>query len=121
MDNCYQRRDNATSFETVQCNPNNAGGGKQGRDNGVFQGYGLVYFLIKHGITVYWTISPTKTTFTGSDVTVDSGTTTNVVTHWSWTELSFSPSYLAPTRWAPSRTSEGHSSSMAWTPRTSSI
>jgi len=49
MDNCYQRRDNVTSNQNVAwCN--------SARDDGIFRAYGLVYFLLKKGIPVYWAI-----------------------------------------------------------------
>ncbi len=49
MDNCYQRRDNATPNQNVAwCN--------SARDDGIFRAYGLVYFLLKKNIPVYWAI-----------------------------------------------------------------
>ncbi len=67
MDNCYQKRDSSASNQTVACNGS--------RDDGIFRAYGLVYFLLKHGKTVYWAIdgSTPKSVVTGIDVTVPSG------------------------------------------------
>jgi hypothetical protein len=91
MDNCYQARDTSATTETVQCN--NGQNGRAGRDDGIFRAYGFAYYLIKHGITVYWTINPNKTSFVGSDVTIGTGGS-NIVTHWDWTNQDFSATYF---------------------------
>jgi len=93
MDDCYQAGPGGTPNQTVQCNDGKAG--RAGSDQGVLRAYGLAYFLISHGITVYWTVNPNKTSFTGIDVTVDGGTTSNVVTHWDWSTGSWSSTYFA--------------------------
>ena len=62
MDNCYQKRDSTASNQTVGCNTS--------PDDGVFRAYGLVYFLLKHNVPVYWAIDNTKTSATAADVKV---------------------------------------------------
>ncbi|GEJ57874.1 putative metal-binding motif-containing protein [Anaeromyxobacter diazotrophicus] len=61
MDNCYQHRDTSASNQTVGCTTT--------RDDGVFRAYGLVYFLLKHNVPVYWAIDNGKTSVTAADVT----------------------------------------------------
>ena len=81
MDNCYQRRDGSTSNQTIACNSS--------RDEGVFRAYGLVYYLLKHNVKVYWAIdddaSP-KTTVTAADVTIGDNP---VVERLDWSNFTF--------------------------------
>lgn len=70
MDNCYQTREGgAAHAETNGCN--------SAADDGVFRAYGLVYFLLKHDVPVYWAIDGAqpnaKTSATAPDVTVPVG------------------------------------------------
>ena len=75
MDACYQR-DTGTTL------PGYCVGTAQSGDDGILKAYGLVYFLVKHGIAVYWVIDPNKTAVTGVDMTlVDS---VEPVTHYNW-------------------------------------
>jgi hypothetical protein len=84
MDNCYQRRDASASDQTVACNATS--------DDGVFRAYGLVYFLMKHGVTVYWGIDGAlpKATATAPDVIVPAPPAgTAVAQRMSWGDGSF--------------------------------
>lgn len=75
MDACYQR-------DTSAPLPSTCVGTAQPGDDGVLKAYGLVYFLIKHGVAVYWVIDPGKTDVASVDMTlVDS---TEPVTHYNW-------------------------------------
>ncbi len=89
MDNCYQRRDTTTPSQNVAWCTASAG-----RDAGVFRAYGLVYFLLKHGVTVYWAIdgatATAKTTVTGVDVSVSAPSSGSVAQKMSWTDGTFS-------------------------------
>lgn len=79
MDNCYQARDTSTPTFSVNCNST--------MDDGVYRAYGLVYFLIKHGITVYWTIDSSKDSLTGPDAILTGSS--NVVNKWNWSTNAF--------------------------------
>ena len=84
MDNCYQKRDTTTPAENHSwCNAT--------ADDGVFRAYGLVYFLLKHNITVYWAIdgATPKASLTGYDVVVPAPASGSVAQHMSWTDGSF--------------------------------
>ena len=81
MDNCYQKRDgtSAPGGQTQSCNA--------ASDDGIFRAYGLVYFLLKHNVTVYWAIdgATPKTAVTGADVVVPAPTTgISVVKKYNW-------------------------------------
>ncbi len=77
MDNCYQKRDAASApgGQTANCNASS--------DDGIFRAYGLVYFLLEHGITVYWAIdgATPKASLVTPDVVVPAGT---VINKFSW-------------------------------------
>ena len=47
-------------------------GGSVAADDGVLRAYGLVYFLLKHGVTVYWAVdgATPKASVTDADLTV---------------------------------------------------
>jgi hypothetical protein len=82
MDNCYQKRDatGVTGGQTVGCNTSS--------DDGVFRAYGLVYFLLKNNVPVYWAIDNTKASTTAADMTVTASS--GVVTQkMSWADGSF--------------------------------
>jgi hypothetical protein len=84
MDNCYQRRDASAPDQAVACNAS--------RDDGVFRAYGLVYFLMKHGVTVYWGIDAAlpKASATAPDVLVPAPPAgTAVAQRMSWSDGSF--------------------------------
>jgi hypothetical protein len=95
MDNCYQKRDATTPNQNVACNAS--------ADDGVFRAYGLVYFLLKHNVTVYWAIdgAAPKTSVTGVDVPVPSpGAGAVVVKKLDWASgnvVTFSPAFPANT------------------------
>src|SRR5512137_779662 len=98
MDNCYQRRDSSTPNQTVACTAS------AGRDEGVFRAYGLVYFLLKKGIPVYWAIEAqaTKTAVTTADISIPPPSTSGqvVVKKWDWTSksvMTFAPAFPANT------------------------
>ncbi|HTP51464.1 MAG TPA: MopE-related protein [Anaeromyxobacteraceae bacterium] len=81
MDDCYQRRTPGTAWkpaQTTDCNVST--------DDGIFRAYGLVYFLLKHNVPVYWAIdgATPKATVTGVDVMVAPSTTTVVVKRYDW-------------------------------------
>ncbi len=75
MDNCYQKRDasSAPGGQTHRCNA--------ASDDGIFKAYGLVYFLLQHGITVYWAIdgATPKGSVVGTDVAVPAPGAGNIV------------------------------------------
>ncbi len=84
MDNCYQKRDASSAARTD--NPQGCNGTA---DDGVLRAYGLVYLLLKHQVTVYWTIDPAKAQsngVTGIDaaVSVSSG---QAALKMSWANL----------------------------------
>ncbi|HEX8909362.1 MAG TPA: hypothetical protein VF805_09170, partial [Anaeromyxobacteraceae bacterium] len=81
MDNCYQRRDSSAPNQTAGCN---AAG-----DDGVFRAYGLVYFLLKHNVPVYWAIDNTKASATGIDVAVPAATGVVAAQAMSWADGTF--------------------------------
>jgi hypothetical protein len=86
MDNCYQKRDGTPASQTVGCNAT--------ADDGVFRAYGLVYFLLKNNITVYWAINDKKSTPsgpTGIDVTVPAPGSGSVATKFDWAGGAFVP------------------------------
>ncbi|HEY5627944.1 MAG TPA: hypothetical protein VIR16_00400, partial [Candidatus Limnocylindrales bacterium] len=81
MDNCYQKRDGAAG--TAPCNAS--------ADDGVLRAYGLVYFLLKHGVTVYWAVdgaSP-KLTVTAPDLVVPAPASGTAAQKLSWSNGSF--------------------------------
>jgi hypothetical protein len=84
MDNCYQKRDatSAPGGQTQTCNGT--------ADDGVFRAYGLVYFLLKHNVTVYWAIDggTPKSAVTGLDVTVPAGPNP-LVKKLNWSSFQF--------------------------------
>jgi hypothetical protein len=84
MDNCYQKRDgtSAPGGQTAACN--------SAADDGVFRAYGLVYFLLKHNVTVYWAIdgATPKSAVTGLDVTVPAGPNP-LVKKLDWSSFAF--------------------------------
>jgi len=77
MDNCYQKRDSSAPNQTAGCNAT--------ADDGVFRAYGLVYFLLKHNVPVYWAIDNTKNATTAPDVVVPgaAGVVAAQVMNWS--------------------------------------
>jgi hypothetical protein len=84
MDACSQT-------DATTARPGYCVGTAQPGDDGVLKAYGLVYFLIKHGVAVYWVIDPAKTDVTAVDMSlVDSSET---VTHYNWTTFA-SDSFL---------------------------
>jgi hypothetical protein len=98
MDNCYQRRDTSTPNQTVACTASTS------RDEGVFRAYGLVYFLLKKGIPVYWAIEAqaTKIAVITADISIPAPSTSGqvVVKKWDWTSKSvvtFAPAFPANT------------------------
>lgn len=80
MDSCYQTRGTPPAGG-VACNATG--------DDGVFRAYGLVYFLLKNGITVYWMIDPAKTSVTGVDATVPAPATGSVAQKMRWADGAF--------------------------------
>ncbi len=86
MDNCYQRRDSSAPTQTNGCTTSLAA------DDGVFRAYGLVYFLLKHDVTVYWAIdgATPKAAVTGLDVTVAPGPSP-LVKKLNWGTFAFDP------------------------------
>src|SRR6185369_7260221 len=85
MDNCYQRRDASTPAQTVGCTA------AASADDGVLRAYGLVYFLLKHGVPVYWAGggATRKLTATAADVKVDAQPSGAVVQKLRWGDGSF--------------------------------
>jgi hypothetical protein len=85
MDRCYQRTTReAPPGGGVACNATG--------DDGVFRAYGLVYFLLKNGITVYWTIDPAKPPsgqVTGVDAAVPAPATGSVAQKMNWVNGTF--------------------------------
>jgi hypothetical protein len=80
MDNCYQKRDasSAQGGQTTACNVT--------ADDGIFRAYGLVFFLLKHNVPVYWAIdgATPKSGMVGLDVTVPKPATVSVVKRFDW-------------------------------------
>jgi len=80
MDNCYQKRDasSAAGGQSVACNV--------AADDGVFRAYGLVYFLLKNNVPVYWAIdgATPKGVVTGVDVAVPAPSSGAVVRRFDW-------------------------------------
>jgi stigma-specific protein Stig1 len=85
MDNCYQRRDGSTPAQTVGCTA------AASADDGVLRAYGLVYFLLKNGVPVYWAVdgATPKLTATAADVTVDAPPSGAVVQKLRWSDGTF--------------------------------
>ncbi|MFL5272988.1 MAG: hypothetical protein ACJ79E_13085, partial [Anaeromyxobacteraceae bacterium] len=85
MDNCYQRRDASAPAQSVGCT------GSGNADDGVLRAYGLVYFLLKHGVPVYWAVdgATPKLTATAADVTVGAPSSGAVVQKLKWNDGSF--------------------------------
>lgn len=81
MDNCYQKRDASASSQTVGCNG--------AADDGVFRAYGLVYFLLKHNVPVYWAIDNTKGSATAVDVAVAKPASSAAAQKMTWSNGSF--------------------------------
>ncbi|HEY6104395.1 MAG TPA: hypothetical protein VIV59_00325, partial [Anaeromyxobacteraceae bacterium] len=82
MDRCYQRTTReAPPGGGVACNTTG--------DDGIYRAYGLVYFLLKNGITVYWMIDPSKTSVTGVDATVPAPATGSVAKKLNWANGTF--------------------------------
>ncbi len=82
MDNCYQRREGGAGV--APCNA--------AADDGVFRAYGLVYFLLKHNVTVYWAINNTKTSSadaTNLDVAVAKPASAAAAQKLSWADFTF--------------------------------
>jgi hypothetical protein len=76
MDQCYQKDTSGTpSIETVNCNATG--------DQGVFRAYGLVYLLVRNGVTVYWVINKNKTAVTDIDFTLTVAAAP-VANQWDW-------------------------------------
>ncbi|HVP68524.1 MAG TPA: MopE-related protein [Anaeromyxobacteraceae bacterium] len=80
MDNCYQKRDktSASGGGTIACNV--------AADDGVFRAYGLVYFLLKNNVRVYWAVdgATPKTQVTGVDVPVPAPASGVVIKRYDW-------------------------------------
>ena len=80
MDECYQT--DKLALQQSYCVAPNATG-----DDGVLKAYGLVYFLIEHGVAVYWVIEPGKVAVTDVDLTlVGAG---EPVVKYSWASNTF--------------------------------
>src|SRR6266568_4716572 len=79
MDNCYQRREGGAGV--APCNA--------AADDGVFRAYGLVYFLLKHNVTVYWAIDNTKTLPTSLDVAVAKPASAAAAQKMRWADFGF--------------------------------
>ena len=82
MDNCHQWRDGSKPAGCV--------GGSAAADDGVLRAYGVVYFLLEHGVTVYWAIdgATPKATVTAPDVTVPASAPA-AVQRMSWASGAF--------------------------------
>lgn|GEM_PF-2743553 len=66
MDACWQRGVDTTTLPS-SCNAKNA---KATKDDAPLKAYGLVFFLLKHGVTVYVVIDPAKSKIDGKDLTL---------------------------------------------------
>ncbi len=85
MDDCYQRRTPGTAWKPAQADTSAC---NVATDDGIFRAYGLIYFLLKHNVPVYWAIdgATPKATVTGIDVLVSPSTSTDVVVkRYDWT------------------------------------
>jgi len=90
MDNCYQKRDASSPSQSVACNTTS--------DDGVFRAYGLVYYLLKKGVTVYWAIdgATPKATPAGPDLVVPAPASGPVVRKYDWASgqvVPYTPSF----------------------------
>jgi hypothetical protein len=66
MDECWQRGMDTATLPSY-CNAKNA---KATKDDAPLKAYGLVFFLLKHGVTVYVVIDPAKSKIDGKDLTL---------------------------------------------------
>ncbi len=67
MDACYQRGADVTTLPSY-CNAN----AKATADDSPLKAYGLVFFLLRHQVTVYMAINPAKPSIDAVDLTLDS-------------------------------------------------
>ena len=81
MDACYQRGIDVATLPSY-CNVANS---KASADDAPLKAYGLVFFLLRHQVTVYMAIDPKKTAIDGIDLWLaDYGAGTTLVDRYDW-------------------------------------
>lgn len=85
MDSCWQKGKDVTAIPS-DCNPRNA---KATGDDSPLKAYGLVFFLLRHQVTVYMGINPAKSAIDGIDLTLTSFSGTAPVSRYDWGSKTF--------------------------------
>jgi len=102
MDVCWQRGADVTATPSY-CSPRNV---KVRGDDSPLKAYGLVFFLLRHQVTVYMAISPSKTSLDAVDMALTSFSGSAPVERYDWAKGKAVPllddtDYLVEYRGAP--------------------